>query len=150
MKRGFWINDAYVALEGDVLAVGYRHHLDYVTLDSGGDAQFYAYRARAGKDEKDGWADDWGRNFAHRVERTGRMVIAQSEWDGGKVIEVGRLECSGPSLIIEVPRQMGKNISIGAGPPPNSRDWTPRGYADPEHLWNRPEARSNLTVKGQR
>jgi len=52
LSRGFWINDAYLSLESDILAVGYKHHLDRVDTDIDEITQFFAYRARAKNDEK--------------------------------------------------------------------------------------------------
>jgi len=75
------------------------------------------------------------------------MIIVEAERNWGKLVEVGRMECSGASLIIEIPKQSPKNVSIGAATLPAKRMWMPDGYADPDHLWNRQEVRSEMIVR---
>lgn len=142
LRRAIWLNPALVALDQYRFAVGYKHHLDHVDTNPGETTIFYRYRARAKSGDQEGLAWEWGEDFKLAVQKSGKIIIAEPEWDGGKLLEVGYMDCGGGKLLIEVRPSPVERIKIGSDPQRVDQAWTPEGYADPEHIWNHPNLRS--------
>ncbi len=139
-RRAIWDGASFAVLDHERFAVGYKHHLDHVETNSGETTVFYNYRARTRERDGDGKAWEWGTEFADTVRRSGRMIIAEPEWNAGRLHSVGFMDCSGEKLTIEILREPVELVGIAQSGEP--RWWQPEGYADPDHVFNHPDARS--------
>jgi len=134
-RRAIWDGAAFAILDHERFAVGYKHHLDHIETNPGEATVFYNYHARTRERDADGKGWEWGTEFADAVQRTGRVIIAEPEWNAGRLHSVGFMDCSGEKLTIEMLRTPVELISIA----PSSdayRWWQPEGYADADHVFN--------------
>lgn len=136
-----WLGKAFARHDGQTYAVGYKHHLERVEVNPGETEIFYTYRARENKgDEHEGFASDWSVEFADTVKRSGKMIIAEPEWNAGKLVRVGRMECGRESLLIEVHPVPFEHVRFELVKKPYDY-WEPDGYSDPDHIRNHPNVR---------
>ncbi len=141
LRRAYWVNDAEVRLDHVTYAVGYKHHLDRVEVNPGEVTTFYQYRGRDEKEDQPGTAWEWGEELKLRVQRTGKIVIAEPEWDGGKLCDAVCVDCYGEKLLIDVKAVPFETIKIGIDAKRALRGWAPKGYTDADHIRNHPDIR---------
>lgn len=136
LRRAHWLNDAEAWLEHHAYAVCYKHHLDRVMTNPGEETIFFQYRARQTRHDDEGSAWEWGERFKWMIEHSGKIVIAEPEWEGGKLVKATCIDCHGNALLVKVEATPFEIIKIGYSPHRESESWTPEGYANPSHLWN--------------
>ena len=134
-RHATWYSAAFAILDGERIAVAYKHHLDRILTNPGELTVFYNYQARAAHSDDEASASEWGMDFKLAVERSGKLIIAEPEWDGGKLVSVGFMDCYGPKLSIEVLPAPIETIRIGPSTR-TSQPWEPDGYANAEHRSN--------------
>ena len=136
LRRAYWINDAEARLEGRLYAVGYKHQLERVPVNPGETETFFQYRGHDEKSDRPGTAWEWGEDFKLKVQSSGKIIIAEPEWEGGKLLDAVIRDCYGEKLLIEVKPTPFETIKIGTDTLRGTSGWAPKGYADPADLWN--------------
>jgi hypothetical protein len=140
LRRGLLRSPSFATLDDQTYAVAYKHHLDRIDTNPGEITTFYAYRARTISPDDEGRPWEWGMDFKMAVERTRQIIVAEPEWDGGKLMSVGHLNCHGERLLIEIRPSPVETIKL-AKHASGDGSWTPDGYDDANHIFNHADLR---------
>lgn len=147
-----WITDSTVDLDGARVAVAYKHHIDQWE-DTGEEFRrrqrgsilptinLYSYRARANDRAGDAKVEGWAEFFGTLVQFSNRIIVAEPEWDGGRLLNVQNFVRSGCDIRFEILPAPFELVNIRTVPEMQKRDFVPVGYADPDHIRNQPELR---------
>lgn len=140
LRRAILRNASIATLDQDRYAVAYKHHLDWIDTNPNEKTLFYQYRPWRRSREEERHLSNWAMEFKRLVERTRQLIIAEPEWDGGKLMTVGFMDCGESQLVVEIKQAPVERIKIAPNAEPH-RGWVPDGYEKATHMSNHADMR---------
>ena len=106
-----WVGPSFAEINGERIAVGYRHHLNRVNSNPGEETTFFHFCPRPTCDE--GMAFEWMTDFSQAVQKSGKLLLADLSRKHGTLCQVGFIDCGGRQLLFELKSPHLATVVIG-------------------------------------